>query len=157
MSTSRATAGPLGFTLIEILIAIAIVGVLTTIGMQSYANYRERMRVNQAEMDISVMSVVIMSYIQDTSSPPDSLAQVNAAGKLDPWGQPYEYFNLTDSKGNGQARKDKNLNPLNSDFDLYSVGKDGMTSSSLMVKTSRDDVIRANDGRFIGLAKDFDP
>jgi general secretion pathway protein G len=157
MSTRREAAGSLGFTLIEILIAIAIVGVLTTIGIQSYANYRERMRVNQAEMEISVMSVVIMAYIQDASSPPDSLAQVSAAGKLDPWGRPYEYYNLTAKKGNGQARKDKNLNPLNSDFDLYSVGKDGMTSSSLMVKTSRDDVIRASDGRFIGLAKDFDP
>lgn len=157
MGTSRKTPGSLGFTLIEVLIAVGIAGVLASLAIPKYADYRERVRVNQAVTEIGAMSVTISQYILENRSPPDTLADVRAGGKLDPWGWPYEYFNLTSAKGNGKARKDKNLNPLNTDFDLYSVGKDGSSQPSLVAKTSRDDVIRARDGRFIGLAKDFDP
>ena len=52
--------------------------------------------------------------------------------------------------------KRKNLAPLNSDYDLYSMGKDGASQSSLMAKVSRDDVVRALDGRFMGRASDLD-
>jgi general secretion pathway protein G len=157
MRTRRETAGSLGFTLIEILIVIAIIGVLVSLAIPKYEDYRERVRVYQAETDIAAISAIISAYTVDSRSLPDTLAQVGNAGKLDPWGRPYEYFNLTSKKGNGNARKDKSLNPLNSDFDLYSVGKDGSSHPSLMAKTSRDDVIRARDGSFIGLATDFDP
>jgi general secretion pathway protein G len=157
MRAKREPADSLGFTLIEILIAIAIIGVLASIAIPKYEDYRERVRVYQAEMDIAAISAIISAYTVDSRSLPDTLAQVGNADKWDPWGRPYEYFNLTSKKGNGKARKDKSLNPLNSDFDLYSVGKDGSSQSSLMAKTSRDDVIRARDGSFIGLATDFDP
>ncbi len=42
--------------------------------------------------------------------------------------------------------------PINSTYDLYSMGKDGKTVVALTAKASRDDVVRANDGGFIGLA-----
>jgi general secretion pathway protein G len=151
------TAGTRGFTVIELLIVIGILGVLVSLALGKYSDYRERIRVNQAVTEIGGLSVTISQYILENRSPPDSLADVRADGKLDPWGRPYQYFNLTSQKGNGKARKDKKLNPLNSDFDLYSMGKDGYSQSSLMAKTSRDDIIRARDGRFIGLAQDFDP
>ena len=67
------------------------------------------------------------------------------------------YVNLMGVNGRGSARKDKKLNPLNSDFDLYSVGRDGDSRLPLAVKVSEDDVIRALDGRFVGLARDFNP
>ena len=147
-----------GFTLIEVLIVIAILGVLAGLATAKYSDYRERVRVSQAVTEIGALSVTISQYaLENNHMPPDSLADVRAGGKLDPWGRPYQYFNLVNSKGNGSARKDKKLNPLNTDFDLYSMGKDGASQTSLMAKTSRDDVIRAGDGRFIGLARDFDP
>lgn len=52
-------------------------------------------------------------------------------------------------------RKDRNLVPINSDYDLYSAGHDGATLPPLLAPVSRDDVIRANNGGFIGLASDF--
>ncbi len=156
--TRHTTASLSGFTVIELLIAIGILGVLASLATAKCSDYRERVRVNQAVTDIAALSVTISQYaLENNHTLPDSLADVRAGGKLDPWGRPYQYFNLTNSKGNGKARKDKKLNPLNSDFDLYSMGKDGQTQTSLMVKVSRDDVIRARDGRFIGLAQDFDP
>ena len=50
------------------------------------------------------------------------------------------------------ARKDRFLVPINSTYDLYSVGKDGKTVAALTAKASKDDIVRANDGAFIGLA-----
>ena len=45
--------------------------------------------------------------------------------------------------------------PLNSDFDLYSMGPDGQTATPLTAKASRDDIVRANNGGFIGVASDY--
>jgi general secretion pathway protein G len=58
--------------------------------------------------------------------------------------------------GVGKSRKNKNLTPINSYFDLYSKGKDGLSTLPLTAKASRDDVILANDGAFIGLASNYD-
>lgn len=57
--------------------------------------------------------------------------------------------------GQIQPRKDRFLVPINSDFDLYSMGKDRETVAPLTAKKSHDDIVRANDGAFVGLASDF--
>jgi general secretion pathway protein G len=146
-----------GFTVIELMISLAIVGVLASVATPMYQNHRERIRVSTAVTDIAAMSAAIKLYQTDAQQLPASLTQIGNGGKLDPWGRPYRYLDLTAAKGLGASRKDKRLNPLNSDFDLYSMGKDGDSRTSLMAPFSRDDVIRARDGRFIGLARDFDP
>jgi general secretion pathway protein G len=45
--------------------------------------------------------------------------------------------------------------PLNTTYDLYSVGKDNSTSGSLNSSVSFDDVVRANDGGFLGQGSRF--
>ena len=45
--------------------------------------------------------------------------------------------------------------PINTDFDLYSMGPDGKSVAPLTAAFSQDDVVRANDGSFIGVAKDY--
>lgn len=52
-------------------------------------------------------------------------------------------------------RRDSNLFPLNSDFDLYSLGPDGKTCSRISIGAGLDDVIRANDGLYYGLASEY--
>ena len=146
-----------GFTLVEILLAVAIVAVLMFVAAPSYSSYVERTRVNQAIIDIVAIGAQIKAYELDNRDIPDSLAQIGAGGKLDPWGRPYVYSAFRTPKDKGHARKDKNLVPINSDFDLYSVGKDGASSAPLTAKPSRDDVVRANDGAFVGLASDYTP
>jgi len=75
---------------------------------------------------------------------------------LDPWGNNYQYLAIEDNvKAKGNERADKNLVPINSDFDLYSNGKDGVTSRQLTSQNARDDVVRANDGRYYGLASNY--
>lgn len=143
-----------GLTLIELLIAVAIVGVLAAIVIPAYADYTEKARVNSAAEELAMMSTIISNYWQEERAYPDSLADVGFAGKLDPWGYSYRYLNL-DKNGNGGARRDKNLNPLNTDYDLYSVGKDAKTKLPISQKDSLDDVIRVFDGKFVDLASKF--
>jgi general secretion pathway protein G len=157
---SGRSLGPLrraGFTLVELLIAVAIVGVLAAIAVPSYQNYRDRVMVAQAVIDITSLGAAIALYRLDSHAFPNSLADIGQAGRLDPWNHPYVYLNLSPlAHGlNGKVRKDKNLHPLNSDFDLCSMGKDGKTAAPLTAAASRDDILRANDGRFVGLASDY--
>ena len=72
----------------------------------------------------------------------------------DPWGNLYKFANY-DLIPLGKRRKDQFLVPVNSDYDLYSMGKDEDSKVAFTAKVSWDDVVRANDGRYLGLAVDY--
>jgi general secretion pathway protein G len=146
-----------GFTLIEIVLVLAVLGITLAIAIPSAERYFERARIAETTSAIAEMQRTIRDHERTKGALPDGLGDVGFDTKRDAWGQGYEYLNLRTLKGNGKARKDKSLKPLNSDFDLYSVGPDGVTAPSLTAKAARDDVVRARDGRFIGTAAEFDP
>ncbi|MDE2305741.1 MAG: prepilin-type cleavage/methylation domain-containing protein, partial [Gammaproteobacteria bacterium] len=83
------------------------------------------------------------------------LATIGMSALVDPWGRPYQYLSFTGLNGNGQMRKDKNLVPINTQYDLYSLGADGQSRLPLTAPVSQDDVILANDGNYIGLASKY--
>ncbi len=144
------------FSLVELLIVVAILGLLTAIAYPAYRDYVDRTDVYQASQDIAVISASVLSYKAGRGKFPDSLAQIGMSMD-DPWGNPYRYLRIDGAtkSGKGKARKDKNLVPINSDFDLYSAGKDGATVGPLTAKPSHDDIVRANNGGFIGLAINY--
>ena len=146
----------LGLTLLELVVATAILAILATLAVAQYQNYQERIKQEQAIQDIRLLSVQISSYAFDhNGSFPDSLDDIGQGSYEDPWGNPYQYLNIVTTKGKGKVRKDKNLVPINSDFDLYSMGPDGNSVSPLTAQTSQDDIIRANNGQYYGLASDY--
>lgn len=98
--------------------------------------------------DIEAYNVINYKY-------PDSLADIGRDTFPDPWGNPYQYLNFAGVNGKGKMRKDRFLVPINTYFDLYSMGPDGDSVPPLTAQPSRDDVIWANDGSFIGLASQY--
>lgn len=141
-----------GFTLIEILLTLGIIGLLVSISVPAYKWNAERQKVRTAVVDIQVLSVTLKGIELDNREYPAELPA--DLRKLDPWGNAYQYMRMQGAS-NGHKRKDKSLVPINTDFDLYSMGPDGRSVSPLTARQSRDDIIRAANGRFIGVAEDF--
>jgi hypothetical protein len=52
-------------------------------------------------------------------------------------------------------RRDRYMFPLNTDYDLFSLGADRQTAVSLGHALGQDDIIRANNGSFFGLASEY--
>lgn len=145
-----------GFTLVELLLALVISAILATVALNSYSGYRARLDNQQAKNDILLIQLAIQRFFSINFRYPNQLSNLTDSIPLqDPWGNAYQYLNITTAKGHGQVRKDHNLVPLNTDYDLYSMGKDGRSVSPLTAKASRDDIVRANNGAFIGLASDY--
>lgn len=144
-----------GLTLLELIITVAVVAILAVIAQGQYAAYMERARIGAAVADIAMLDLEILRFQQLPNGPlPAALADIGRGDLLDPWGRPYHYVNLK-TTNKGAARRDRRLNPLNSDYDLFSAGKDGVFKKQVSQKDSLDDVIRALDGAYIGVARDF--
>jgi general secretion pathway protein G len=146
---------PGGFTLVEMMTVVAVIGILSALALPRYTSYRDRVRTDQARKDIVMMAVTITHYWTDARSYPASLADVGLSGRLDPWGNAYCYLPLAGTHNQGHARKDHSLVPINTDFDLYSMGPDGRSAPPLTARDSRDDIVRANDGQFVGVASSY--
>lgn len=143
-----------GFTLIEMLMILGLIGILATIAVLVYGNITERTRIARAMADIVTIDSEISTFEMTNERLPNDLSEINRATFLDPWGNPYEYLNFAVS-GNANCRKDHALHPLNTEFDLYSKGKDGQSQAPITSSQSRDDIIRANDGQYVGLASNY--
>ncbi|MDX1749767.1 MAG: type IV pilin protein [Methylophaga sp.] len=147
-------------TLIELMLVIAVLGVIVTIAIPSYQSYIDKtdnaLAVSQI---VNIQSVIERYYLQNHRYPAklDDIAGSLPDNGVDPWGNKYIYLNIADDwpRTRGPSRKDRNINPINTQYDLYSMGKDGQTKKQVSQKDSLDDVILARDGRFIGLAADF--
>ena len=143
------------FTLFELMLVVVIVGIVTAVAVPSYEAYIDKAKIAQAKVDIVSIESVLVRYYAQHGGYPDTLAEAGVGHMLDPWRHPYRYLNIANAKGKGQLRKDHNLVPINSDYDLYSMGKDGASQPPLTAKASHDDIIRANNGAFVGLASDY--
>ncbi len=146
-----------GFTLLEAMIAVVILATLTAIAVPAYQGYIERTRRAQAVRDIGMFEMAIERFRTLNGTFPGSLAQLGAGlPGTDPWGNAYGYLaiDVLPPPPNGAVRRDRNLNPLNSDYDLYSTGPDGRTQTQITGARARDNIIRAGNGGYIGLASE---
>ena len=141
------TRSVVGLTLIEVIVSIAVLAILAGIAIPLYIGYVNKAKIENAISDIQTISSAITNFYADNEQYPQSLAVVGYDAYLDPWGNPYQYLNIQTAENPGQVRGDSSGTPLNTDYDLYSMGKDGIVSS--------DDIIRAKDGAYIGPAGAF--
>jgi general secretion pathway protein G len=150
----------LGFTLVELLLALTLASLLASIATPRLRAALDAARTARAISEVRLLQQEITERAM-SSSLPATLADIGRAGMLDPWGRPYVYYRFPPCAGGGSgcsppgARKDHFLVPLNSDYDLYSVGPDGKSVAPLTANASKDDIVRANDGAFIGVAATY--
>lgn len=144
-----------GLTLLELMIAVAIVGVLAAIATPAYVRYLEKTYYTVVISDLYTLEKEIIGFNILHNRFPDGLDELGLEGVDDPWGNPYQYYNVSTAKGNGTSRKNRNLVPVNSDFDLYSMGPDGDSKSPFTAKASQDDIVRASNGAFFGRVSDY--
>lgn len=210
------------YTLVELSIALAIVGILVSITGSQYMSYLDRARMARAIVELRNFAAQIDPSGDEDASWPATLAEAGITAN-DPWGNPYQYLlidgNLPrglaanepalpavaappanagggagasagaggdpgaaggggaaaggagtpaaaggqDAGGGGsgsgsimgQVRKDRFLAPINTDYDLYSLGPDGESRPQLNARESRDDIVRAANGSYFGVAEDF--
>lgn len=148
-SEKRDISSNKGFTLVELLVVTVIIGILATIGMSSFAGFRESAKIAVAIGAIKDLEREIVAHVLEKGAYPAVatwLSDIKKEGLVDPWGQPYVYTAPGIRTMGG---------PLNADFDLYSKGIDGDSAAALLDPPSRDDIVRINDGAYIGLASKF--
>ena len=145
-----------GVALARILVTVAIIAIVGTVAVPISRDYLDSTYSAQAVSDLGSIEIAIARYkAQNRGELPASLEQLQVGGWKDPWGHPYRYKNLEVAEAMSLARRDSGSNPLNRDYDLYSVGKDGRTAESLSSSFSGDDVIRALGGNFFGIAGEY--
>ena len=156
-----------GFTLAELIVVITIVGILSSVGLSVYKHFIDKARNTRAVAEIRVYEKEIINFLNDNERLPDALAELGLEITQDPWKDPYQYINFatspgaatnrrtTGGKSKGKGKGKGKGSPLNSDYDLYSMGKDGMSNPVITDATSMDDIIRADDGGYTGLASGY--
>jgi general secretion pathway protein G len=140
-----------------------IVGILAAIAVPSYLKYLEKNKEATAISDIKFIASRLAGLTMEGTLP-TSLAQINIGNTLpliDPWGNPYRYLPLQgltkpQAKAAGARWKQSDF-PITTDFDLYSMGPDGQTHQNLQNAKSKDDIVRADEGAFVGKASTYDP
>ncbi len=104
----------LGFTLIEVMLTIAIVGILTALAMPSYADYLIRGRIPDATAGLAARQIRIEQFFQDNRSyvaAPDCVTDNTSSS----------YFIFSCSSQTSAA------------FSLQAVGKGGMSGFTFIV------------------------
>jgi len=168
--------GQRGFTLLEVMVVVVILGILAALVVPKIISRPDEARVIAAKQDIASLMQALKLYRLDNQRYPTTEQGLQAllakpttsplplnwkpGGYIerlpkDPWGNPYQYLNATTKKGAAKQRFDKLFKPLNTDLDLYSMGKDGKTEPNLDKKESLDDIVRAVNGAYVGLASEY--
>ncbi|MBF6028159.1 type II secretion system major pseudopilin GspG [Pseudomonas sp. P115] len=127
--------GQRGFTLIEIMVVVVIIGVLGAIVVPQFMSRPDQAKVTAAKTEIQAIATSLEMYRLDNAYYPSTQQGLealvrrpsgtpaarnwNAQGYLkslpvDPWGTPYQYLN-------------PGVRAANGGYDLYSLGADGVT------------------------------
>jgi len=83
--TSSSKESHQGFTLIELMIAISVVAILSTIGLMLYTNSQKLARDARRKDDLGQIKNALVLYYQDNKKFPDAPSWVMSPGKTTNW------------------------------------------------------------------------
>lgn len=148
-----------GFTLVELIVVIAVLGVLATMAVPAYDDLTKKAIIGKAKTEIRVIEKAITAFAIDRNKLPDNLSDIGSEANFrDPWKHLYLYYPIpSDHSG---AYKSWEVAPnqfLNDDYDLYSLGSDGATDNDLNNNPgpSMDDIVRVSNGAAVELGSEY--
>jgi general secretion pathway protein G len=121
MNARRRRRGRYGFTLMEVLLVLAILVILSSLAVVGYQQIRKNMMQSAAKVQIGLYSSAADIYhsdvgmfptqLQDLVLPPQDIPENKWKGpylkgelQTDPWGIDYEYSVIQDGFGNDQVQ-----------------------------------------------------
>lgn len=159
-----------GFTIVELVISLVVIGILVVLAVTAYSRYAEQSLVKRTIQDIRILEQSIKTFELENMRLPNSLNEMGPVelvdGKgnsimqsppfIDPYGNPFRYLNFANElPGWPNCRRDGADKPLSLDYDLYSMGADGVYHNKLNHSKSLDDIVRARSGAFVDLASKY--
>jgi general secretion pathway protein G len=139
-----------GFSLVELITVMCILVALAATVLPMFNGYIKTVKNGRCVADLRTIDKAVTAYILEKNSLPGQLSDIGtAANQLDPWGRPYVYQNLA-SAGAAPLEDEFGVN-LNTDYDLYSTGWDGISGPAYTDPGSGNDIARFNNGTFIGV------
>jgi prepilin-type N-terminal cleavage/methylation domain-containing protein len=140
-----------GFTLVELIVCIGIIGVLATMAIPAYTQLKTSAKVARAESEVRVIDKAVNAYFIDKNRYPTLLSEIGPEGSLiDPWGKNYRYNNTPNYL-------DFTGTATNDDYDIFSEGPNKTSDEDLSQanSTGLDDIIRAGGGSTVIVGKDL--
>lgn len=101
-----------GFTFIEVMVVVVIIGMLAGAVTLKVSSYMDKSKINRAKADIALIVKAIEADSLDGQYPGNSegLSNVQVKNKTDPWGNAYQY--------NSPGQEDR-------PYEVFSFGADG--------------------------------
>lgn len=144
-----------GFTLVELIVVMGILAALVLMALPAYTRFKNNAKTASCAADLRTLEKDITAYIVDKGTLPASLNDVGRGNFNDPWGRQYNYYKILSDADPDSYKGILGVDQLNTDFDLYSTGVDGLSAKSLNQPSCNDDIIRAADGGYVGLGGEF--
>jgi len=137
------------------MVVIAIIGLIAAVAIPNYMSFIEKGKAAESAATMLEVQNKLEIYFAKNNEMPESLAAIGAVAK-DEWGNDFVYLPIEGHPENVSfARVDASFPILNTDYDLWSPGKDGLTNKVITADVSQDDIIRAGNGSYFGLAKNY--
>ncbi len=163
-----------GYSLAELMIVIAILGIFLSFAIATFMNAEvdcndptvrpgifARVYESAARTKLMKIDIKIKTFSLNHSRYPDTIDELVGHGGLGITaddlivdGQKM-IFTPVNTTNMGKVRKYKDIHPVNLNYDLYTLGRDGKTATPFTSQPGCDDIVVANDGKYIGYAYRF--
>lgn len=121
--------GRAGFTLIEVLLVVVIIGILVGMAIPKFGGRVEQAKQARAESDVNNISIALRLFEVDNGRYPASLAELlQAPAGTTNWRGPYLEKGIPKDPWNNEYRYQFPGTRNRHAFDLWSLGPDGVDS-----------------------------